>query len=41
MISAASVLAFRKLSPDAGSEISGRGMVPATPPAAGMSPRPG
>jgi EmrB/QacA subfamily drug resistance transporter len=42
VISAASVMAFRKLSPDAGSEISGRTVVAATPPAAAeMRPRHG
>lgn len=42
MISAASVLAFRNLSPDAGTEISGRRMVAQTPPpATEMRPRHG
>ncbi|WP_457105079.1 MFS transporter [Methylobacterium sp. P5_C11] len=41
VISAASVLAFRRLSLDAGSEISGRAMVKASPPAAEMRPRHG
>ena len=42
MISAASVLAFRNLSPDAGSEVSGRRMVAQTPTSATeMRPRHG
>jgi EmrB/QacA subfamily drug resistance transporter len=41
MISAASVLGFRQLSPDAGAEVSGRKRVAATPPAAEMTPRHG
>ena len=41
LISAASVLAFRRLSPDAGAEISGRAMGASTRPAAEMRPRHG
>jgi EmrB/QacA subfamily drug resistance transporter len=41
MISAASVLGFRQLSPDAGAEVSGRKRVVATPPSAEMTPRHG
>jgi EmrB/QacA subfamily drug resistance transporter len=41
MISAASVLGFRQLSPDAGAEVSGRKRVAATPPSAEMTPRHG
>ena len=41
MISAASVLGFRKLVPDAGAEISGRTTAAAPPPVAEMKPRHG
>jgi EmrB/QacA subfamily drug resistance transporter len=41
LISAASVLGFRQLSPDAGAEVSGRKRVAAAPPSAEMTPRHG